>query len=94
MLNGGAGTDTLMGGADNDIFVFNVGEAAGDAVVDFAGNGSGLGDSLLFVGYGSGATFTSIDPTHWQVNYAGDSLHEIITFSNGAAIDPGDVLFS
>jgi Ca2+-binding RTX toxin-like protein len=94
MLNGGAGTDTLIGGADNDSFVFNVGQADGDTILDFAGNGAGPGDSLLFVGYGPGATFTNIDATHWQVNYNGGSAHEIITFSNGAAVDPSDALFS
>jgi Ca2+-binding RTX toxin-like protein len=94
MLNGGAGTDTLIGGADNDSFVFNVGQAAGDTVVDFAGNAGAPGDSLLFVGYGPGATFTNLDASHWQVNYNGGASHEIITFANSAAIDPGDVLFA
>jgi Ca2+-binding RTX toxin-like protein len=94
LLNGGAGTDTPMGGAGNDIFVFNVGQAAGDAVLDFEGNGAGAGDSLLLVGYGAGATFTNIDATHWQVNYNGGALHEIITFGNGAAIAPSDLVFA
>ena len=94
MLNGGAGIDTLMGGTDNDIFVFNIGQASGDTVVDFAGNDAATGDSLQFVGYGLSATFTNVDATHWQVNYNGGSVHEIITFSNAAAIDPSDVLFA
>jgi Ca2+-binding RTX toxin-like protein len=93
-LNGGAGADTLTGNAGNDTFVFVIGQANGDAVVDFAGNGAAAGDSLHFIGYGAGATFTNIDLTHWQVNYNGGGSHEIITFMNGAAIDPTDVLFS
>jgi endoglucanase len=93
-LDGAGGADVLMGNAGNDTFVFHVGQAAGDTVADFAGNGAGPGDSLLFVGYGPGATFTNIDPTHWQVNYNGGSLHEIVTFMNGASIDSSDVLFS
>jgi Ca2+-binding RTX toxin-like protein len=93
-LDGGAGADVLTGNAGNDTFVFHVGEGNGDMVVDFAGNGAGLGDSLQFVGYGAGATFTSIDASHWQVNFNSGASHETITFMNGAAIDSSDVLFS
>jgi hypothetical protein len=93
ILNGGAGADMLTGGAGNDAFVFDVGQAAGDFVMDFAGNGALTGDWLLFVGYGAGATFTDIDTTHWEVNYNGGALHEIITFNNAASIDPGDFIF-
>jgi len=92
-LNGGAGTDMLTGNAGNDSFVFNVGQGNGDTVVDFAGNGAAAGDVLLFVGYGVGATFTNIDATHWQVNYAGGASHDVITFSNAAAIDATDFAF-
>src|SRR5262245_56321151 len=42
-LDGGAGVDVLTGNAGNDTFVFHVGQANGDIVVDFAGNGSGAG---------------------------------------------------
>jgi endoglucanase len=94
LIDGGAGADVLTGNAGNDTFVFNAGQAAGDMVVDFAGNGAAPGDSLQFVGYGSGATFTNIDATHWQVNFNNGSSQEIITFMNGAAIDQSDVLFS
>ena len=73
--------------------MFNVGQANGDTVVDFAGNGAGAGDSLHFVGYGAGASFTNIDATHWQVNYNGGASHDVITFSNAAAIDVTDFLF-
>ena len=93
MLNGGAGHDTRTGGLGNDTFVFRAGEADGDIVVDFDGQGAAAGDSLQFVGYGAGATFTNIDATHWQVNFGGSS-HEVITFMNGAPIDPTDFLFS
>jgi Ca2+-binding RTX toxin-like protein len=96
LLNGGGGGDFLTGGGGNDFFVFNAGEGNGDIVADFAGNGAGTGDFLLFVGYGVGATFTNIDATHWQVNYnPGMGLqHDIITFSNGASIDPSDFTFA
>ena len=91
-LDGGVGSDKLTGGAGNDTFAFYAGQGNGDIVVDFAGNGAATGDSLQFVGYGTGATFTQNDTTHWQVNYNGSS-HEIITFSNGAVIHTSDVLF-
>jgi len=92
-LDGQGAADVLTGNAGNDTFVFIIGQANGDAVVDFAGNGAGAGDSLQFVGYGTGATFTQNDATHWQVNYNGGTSHEIITFSNGAPIDASDFNF-
>jgi Ca2+-binding RTX toxin-like protein len=93
-LDGGGGADTMLGGAGNDTFVFHMGQGDGDTVVDFAGNGAAVGDLLHFIGYGAGATFTKNDATHWQVNFSGGTQHEVITFSNGALIDPTDVLFS
>ena len=38
--------------------------------------------------------FTKIDPTHWQVNYNGGASHDVITFTNAAAIDPSDYSFA
>jgi len=93
VLDGAGDADVLTGGAGNDSFVFNVGQADGDAVVDFAGNGAAAGDSLRFVGYGVGATFTNIDAAHWQVNYNNGASHEVITFMNGASVDASDVVF-
>jgi Ca2+-binding RTX toxin-like protein len=92
-LLGGGGADVLSGGGSNDAFVFSPGQANGDTVTDFVGNGAGAGDSLEFIGYGAGATFTQIDATHWQVNYNANTQHDVITFSNGATIDPTDFLF-
>jgi Ca2+-binding RTX toxin-like protein len=93
-LDGGAAADMLTGDAGDDTFVFHVGEADGDRVVDFAGNGGAAGDSLQFVGYGPGATFTNIDATRWQVNYNSGASHEVITFLNGASIDATDFSFA
>jgi len=80
-------------GKINDTFAFTAGQGNSDTVVDFAGNGAGLGDSLRFFGYGAGATFTNIDATHWQVNYNGGVSHDVITFLNGASVDASDVVF-
>ena len=86
------GGDSLFGGGDDDTFVFRRGQAAGDTVIDFAGNGAAAGDTLQFIGYGPGASFTQIDATHWQIN-SGDGLtHETITFQNCAAVHASDVL--
>jgi trimeric autotransporter adhesin len=93
-LDGGAGADILTGNGGNDTFVFNAGQGNGDTVVDFAGNGAAAGDSLRFVGYGAGASFTNIDATHWQVNFNGGAAHDVIAFLNGATIDPSDFLFA
>ncbi|CAN7743281.1 hypothetical protein LJR220_002127 [Bradyrhizobium sp. LjRoot220] len=87
IINGGAGADILSGNGGNDTFVFNFGEANGDTIVDFDGLGAS-GDSLWFVGYGSGATLTNIDATHWQIDYNGGASHEVITFSNAASLHP------
>ena len=62
----------------------------GDMIVDFDGQGAAAGNSLQFVGYGPGATFTQNDATHWQIDYNGGSSHELITFMNGAAIHASD----
>ncbi|RYD68314.1 MAG: tandem-95 repeat protein, partial [Sphingomonadales bacterium] len=94
VLHAGAGLDVLTGGTGNDTFVFTQGQANGDRIVDFGGNGAAAGDSLRFEGYGAGATFTQIDANHWQVNYNGGTSHEVITFDNGAAIDASDYSFT
>ena len=83
----------LTGNAGNDVFIFNVGEANGDTVMDFAGNDAAAGDSLLFIGYGAGATFTQMDATHWEVNYNGGADHDVITFANSASVHASDYHF-
>ena len=50
-------------------------------------------NSLQFVGFGGGTTFTNIDATHWELSYNGGASHDIITFMNGAAIDATDFVF-
>ena len=93
MLDGRAGADMLTGNTGNDTFVFRMGEANGDTIMDFDGQDVATGDSLQFVGYGGGATFTNIDAMHWQVNYDGDTQHDVITFTNSAPIHASDFEF-
>ncbi|HZO47266.1 MAG TPA: PQQ-dependent sugar dehydrogenase [Xanthobacteraceae bacterium] len=96
-LDGGSGGDTLVGGPGNDLFVFQRGEANGDVISDFAGNGAAVGDQLRFEGYGTaagGATFTRIGASNqWEINSAEGTVHDIVTLANGAAVDPSDYLF-
>jgi hypothetical protein len=93
LINGGAGLDVLTGGLGNDSFVFNRGEADGDAITDFVGNGSEIGDRLVFSGYGAGATFTFVESNLWRVSTAESSFVETITLTNGPAVATADVLF-
>ena len=89
-----------MGNTGNDAFVFHAGEANGDAIADFAGNGSGVGDSLQFVGFGTaaqGATFTQVGSTsQWQIHSGLDSHNELITLvnSNSATVHVTDYTFA
>ena len=97
-LDDGAGADRFTGNAGNDTFVFHAGEAGGDVVTDFAGNGAAAGDSLKFIGFGTtlqGATFTEIGATNqWVVHSGLGGPDETITLLNGASVDPTDLLFT
>ena len=96
ILDGGAGSDILYGGDGNDTFVFHAGQANGDTIMDFSGNGAALGDSILFEGFGTaaqGAAFVQVDDTHWQVNSADGTLHELITVAAGTVFNPADITF-
>jgi hypothetical protein len=96
MLNGLGGADSSTGNGGNDTFVLAAGQANGDIVTDFNGNGAGAGDSFLFSGFGTaaqGATFTPLNATQWQIHSGLDGHNEIITLSNAAAVDASDFVF-
>jgi Ca2+-binding RTX toxin-like protein len=97
ILNGEAGADTLTGLTGNDAFIFDAGEADGDSIADFAGNGGAAGDVLQFTGFGTaagGATFTQIGVTNqWQIHSGLDGHNEIITLTNGASVNAADFAF-
>ena len=96
-LDGRGGQDFLTGNGGNDTFEFQSGEAGGDVIADFAGNGAAAGDSLLFIGFGTaaqGATFTEIGATNqWQIHSGLDAHNEVITLQNGASVHASDYLF-
>jgi serralysin len=88
VLDGGAGADQLTGGIGNDIFRFRRGEADGDVVFDFAGNGAAAGDRLQFFGYGSkaaGATFTNVGGNSWEITSADGNTTDMI-FIHGSVV--------
>lgn len=81
VLNGGAGVDTLRGGAGEDVYVFHKGEADGDTIVDFWGQGAAVEDSIVLEGYGAGTTFTRVgggSSTLWEINDHGFIEHVTI----------------
>jgi Ca2+-binding RTX toxin-like protein len=93
-IDGGAGQDILWGDAGSDQFIFKAGEADGDSVMDFVGNGSRTGDLLMFSGYGDvqdGASFTRLDASHYQIHSAIDGHNEVITLN--ATVNAADFLF-
>ena len=71
-LDGGAGADSLTGGNGNDIFQFQAGQANGDTITDFHGNGALAGDSMVFQGYGAGAS-AAVGSGIVTVTYSGGS---------------------
>jgi Ca2+-binding RTX toxin-like protein len=90
VLNGGGGSDALSGLGGNDTFVFQAGQANGDVVYEFNGNGAGVGDVLRFEGYGTlatGATFHQLTATEWQITSGDGLIQEVITLVAGAVID-------
>jgi Ca2+-binding RTX toxin-like protein len=97
VLDGKGGQDLLEGRSGNDTFVFAAGEADGDVVRDFVGNGALAGDSFRFVGFGTaarGATFTQIGATNqWQIHSGLDGHNEVITLGYGASVHASDYVF-
>jgi hypothetical protein len=91
VINGGGGADVLFGGAGNDRFEFRRGEAQGDVVGDFDGRGPAWGDTLVFQGFGPGASLSN-DGDIWTITY-GEGLSESFQLVGVTALAPGDVIF-
>jgi Ca2+-binding RTX toxin-like protein len=85
--------DLLTGGGGDDTFVFHCSGGAGSEITDF----DSASDRLVFLEYGSaadGASLTQLDGTHWSVNSADGLVHDIIAFTNAAAIHAHDYMFA
>lgn len=96
-LWGRGGSDVLTGNGDHDLFLFAAGDADGDQITDFSGNGAEVGDYLYFLGYGSlaaGAALARLDATHWRISSADGAVHETIVLSNGADVYATDYVFA
>jgi Tol biopolymer transport system component len=92
-LNGGAGTDSLTGGTGDDVFFFQVGQAQGDTVQDFAGANAPGGDLLRFTGFGAGATLSqSGSSDFWVISYGVQT--ETIRLAGVTSLHPTDYLFA
>ncbi|HEX4894087.1 MAG TPA: hypothetical protein VFV47_12420 [Hyphomicrobiaceae bacterium] len=90
ILDGRVGADSLSGGRGDDVFVFRKGEANGDTILDFAGNGARTGDSIQLVGYGTGTVIQNAGGNNWVIIDGQDASQETITLANGASIDATD----
>lgn len=91
-FDGGAEADVMYGYDGHDAFILRLGDGNGDVVMDFAGNGDAVGDSLLFFGLGTAETsVTQINATLWQATGSQGSLQ--FTLANGAALYASDYSF-
>jgi Ca2+-binding RTX toxin-like protein len=96
VLEGGGGADFINGLGGNDNFVFRPGDANGDTIYDFQGNGASVGDFMYFIGYGTaaeGANFVQLTANSWQINSADGLTHDVVTFSGITSIGSGDFVF-
>lgn len=91
-LDGGAGFDRLRGGEGSDTFVFVHGEAQGDIIIDFVGDGAGAGDRIALYGYGSDATLVHLSDDIWSVEANG--FAETFRIQNVTSLSSGDYYFA
>jgi hypothetical protein len=91
-LNGGAGSDTLTGGTGNDTFVLAYGQSNGEAITDFGGNGTAVGDVIELRGWGEGTTLSSIIANAYVIHDGITGVDEVITIQG--RLDASDIVFT
>jgi VCBS repeat-containing protein len=94
VLSGGLGTDYLIGGDGRDRFVLRKGEANGDTIVGYFGQGAADGDSIVLQGYGAGTTFSKVgngNSNLWMINDNG--YVEYVTVIATGNVHHSDVSF-
>lgn len=92
VLNGGPGADKLTGGTGFDTFVFVYGQASNDAITDFDGQGTAVGDVIELRGYGEGSTFTYLVGNAYVIHDGITGLDEVISIQG--KVVAADVVFT
>ncbi|QAY77373.1 tandem-95 repeat protein [Sphingosinicella sp. BN140058] len=90
-IDGGDDADQLTGDAGNDVFVFRKGEAHGDVITDFDGNGRFAGDSIVLQGYAAGTSFSHVNGDVWKINDHG--FVEYVTIQGPGTVHSTDFVF-
>ena len=74
--------------------MFHAGEAEGDTILDFSGNGTLAGDSLRLVGFGAGAVLAKAGVgDFWSITYNGGMAIETIELVGVTSLSSNDVIF-
>ncbi len=75
VLDGGPGADRYQGGSGNDDYILRKGEADGDWIQTFVGNGAAAGDRVILAGWSPLTTMVLIDPVQrlWRITDGSDS---------------------
>ncbi|WP_176559861.1 glycosyl hydrolase [Teichococcus rhizosphaerae] len=91
-LNGGAGNDVLTGGKGADKFV--IGKGLGhDLITDFEGAGKSGGDTLVFQGFGKGASISHEGGNLFAI-HAADGSDTCLTLQGVSGLASSDYMFS
>lgn len=80
VLDGGPGADRYQGGSGNDDYVLRKGEADGDWIQTFVGNGAAAGDRVILAGWSPLSTMVLIDPVQrlWRITDGADSSTAVV----------------